>query len=39
MQRVKFEPSQLGGDAALAGAAYLGFRAARLVPELGKARK
>jgi glucokinase len=39
VQRVKFEPSQLGGDAALAGTAYLALRAARLVPELAKAHK
>lgn len=39
VQRVTFEPSQLGGDAALTGAAYLGLRAARLAPELAKARK
>lgn len=36
MRRVRFEASQLGGDAALAGAAYIALRSARLVPEFTK---
>ncbi len=39
MQRVKFEASQLGGDAALVGTAYLALKASRLVADSAKARK